>query len=42
MSATTIIVMILILGFVWGGLALIMLTAARKEREKGAAGGVDP
>jgi hypothetical protein len=26
--------MILILGFVWGGLIAIMLTARRKEREK--------
>lgn len=34
MSATTIVVMILILGFVWGGLAAIMLVASRKEREK--------
>ncbi|MFV1987097.1 MAG: methionine/alanine import family NSS transporter small subunit [Gemmatimonadota bacterium] len=35
MTATTIIVMVLILGFVWGGLIVIMLTALRKEREKG-------
>lgn len=34
MTATTIAVMILILGFVWGGLAAIVATAARKEREK--------
>lgn len=36
MTATTIVVMVLILGFVWGGLALILLTAATKERHKKA------
>jgi hypothetical protein len=39
MSGTTIVVMILILGFVWGGLAFIMITAARKERGKTPVGG---
>ena len=38
MTATTIVVMILILGFVWGGLATIVLTAARQERTKSHAG----
>ena len=36
MTATTIVVMVLILGFVWGGLVTIILTARRKEREKGS------
>ena len=36
MTATTIIVMVLILGFVWGGLITIILTARRKEQEKAA------
>jgi len=34
-TTTTIIVMVLILGFVWGGLIALVLTARRKEREKG-------
>ena len=34
MTGTTIVVMILILGFVWGGLLTIILTARRKEAEK--------
>lgn len=34
MTATGIIVMILITGFVWGGLAFILTTAARRERSK--------
>lgn len=38
MSATTIAVMVLILGFVWGGFALILTTAVRKERDKRAEG----
>lgn len=38
MSATTIATMALILGFVWGGFALILTTAVRKEREKTADG----
>lgn len=38
MSATTIAVMVLILGFVWGGFALILATAVRREREKVAEG----
>lgn len=38
MSATTIITMVLILGFVWGGLCLIILTAARKESSKNVEG----
>lgn len=37
MTSTTIIVMVSILGFVWGGLALILVTAARHERLKKAA-----
>ena len=38
MTTTTIVVMILILGFVWGGLAIIVMTAARKERQKTGEG----
>ena len=34
MSTTAVIVMIVILGFVWGGFALILTTAVRKEKEK--------
>lgn len=34
MSATTIVTMVAILGFVWGGLAVILTVAIRKEREK--------
>lgn len=37
MTSTTIIVMVSILGFVWGGLAWILVTAARAERRKEAA-----
>ena len=34
MSTTAVIVMIVVLGFVWGGFALILTTAVRKEKEK--------
>lgn len=34
MSATGLATMVLILGFVWGGLLLILTTAVRKERRK--------
>lgn len=34
MSATAVVVMVLVLGFVWGGFALILALAFRKEREK--------
>ncbi len=37
MTGTTIVVMVVILGFVWGGLGLILVAAGRKEREKKAA-----
>ena len=33
-TTTGIIVMILVTGFVWGGLAFILVKAARKERAK--------
>jgi hypothetical protein len=33
-TTTGIIVMILVTGFVWGGLAFILTTAARRERSK--------
>lgn len=38
MSSTAVAVMVLILGFVWGGFALILSLAVRKEREKRGAG----
>lgn len=34
MSLTAVVTMVLILTFVWGGLALILATAIRKERRK--------
>jgi hypothetical protein len=37
MSGIAIATMILILGFVWGGLAMILWVAVRKEREKTAS-----
>jgi len=37
MTATALITMMLILGFVWGGLGLILVTAVRREREKASA-----
>jgi len=37
MTPTALITMILILGFVWGGLGLILATAVRREREKASA-----
>ena len=35
MTLATVLTMVLILGFVWGGFALALLTAVRKESEKG-------
>ena len=37
MTATAVVTMMLILGFVWGGLGLILVTAVRREREKQVA-----
>jgi hypothetical protein len=34
MSTTAVVTMILILGFVWGGLGFILATAIRRERAK--------
>lgn len=34
MSTSTIVTMVLIVGFVWGGFLLALLTAVRKEGEK--------
>lgn len=34
MSLTAVVTMVLILSFVWGGLALILVTAVREERRK--------
>jgi hypothetical protein len=41
-SATTVVVMVLVLGFVWGGFALILALAVRKEREKALTGDQGP
>ena len=38
MTTTTIVMMILILGFVWGGLAFLVATAWRKESGKRVGG----
>jgi hypothetical protein len=35
MTISTVLTMVLILGFVWGGFALALFTAVRKESEKG-------
>ncbi len=37
MRPTALITMMLILGFVWGGLGLILITAVRRERAKQVA-----
>ncbi len=37
MTASAVITMMLILGFVWGGLGLILVTAVRRERAKQVA-----
>jgi hypothetical protein len=37
MTPTAVITMTLILGFVWGGLGLILATAVRRERAKASA-----
>ncbi len=37
MTTTALITMMLILGFVWGGLGLIVITAVRRERAKQVA-----
>ena len=34
MTTSTVITMVLILGFVWGGFALALFTAVRKESAK--------
>lgn len=34
MSTSAVVTMVLIVGFVWGGFALALLTAVRKESEK--------
>lgn len=38
MSPKAVATMVLVLGFVWGGFALILTTAIRKEREKAEGG----
>lgn len=42
MTETGILTMIIIVGFVWGGLGLIFATAVRKERAKLRPGDPDP
>ncbi len=39
MTSTGIITMIAVLAFVWGGFALLVVTAVRKERAKNVNGG---
>ena len=39
MTTTTVVTMIVILGFVWGGLAVLITIAARKESLKGEVEG---
>lgn len=39
MSAKAVVTMVLILGFVWGGFLLILVTAFRRERAKGRGNG---
>lgn len=36
MTTSAVVTMVLILGFVWGGFALALLTAVRKESSKGS------
>ena len=35
MTTSTVVTMLLILGFVWGGFSVALLTAVRKESGKG-------
>ncbi len=35
MTTSTVVTMVLVLGFVWGGFAFFLLTAVRKESDKG-------
>lgn len=35
MTTSTVITMVLVLAFVWGGFAFFLLTAVRKESKKG-------
>ena len=35
MTTSTVVTMVLIIGFVWGGFFLALITAARKESDKG-------
>lgn len=37
MQPAAIVTFLLIAGFIWGGLVLILATAVRKERRKGAS-----
>ena len=35
MTTSTVVTMVLIIGFVWGGFSFALFTAVRKEAEKG-------
>ena len=35
MTTSTVITMVLVLGFIWGGFAFLLLKAVRKEADKG-------
>ena len=35
MTTSTVVTMVLVLGFVWGGFSLALFTAVRKESDKG-------
>ena len=35
MTTSTVVTMVLIIGFVWGGFSLALFTAVRKESDKG-------
>jgi hypothetical protein len=35
MTTSTVITMVLVLGFIWGGFSFLLLTAVRKESDKG-------
>lgn len=38
MTTSTWITMVVVIGFVWGGFSLVLLTAIRKESGKGSDG----
>ena len=42
MNSSALLTFLIIASFVWGGVALIVITAFRKEREKGRAAAGSP